>query len=306
MKRVCTLPLDRDEWLSLRSKDVTSTEVSALYNASPYSSYFELWHRKNSGDVVVLEETERMSIGSEIEEFIATRAARLQNWNIVMMKEYMSLPDYRLGASFDYRIIEGDTEGPDDAILECKNVDRLIFRDHWIDNLDGTFEAPPHIEAQVQTQMLVSGLKKAYLAVLVGGNELKIIPCEPIEEVQKNILQKVKEFWRSIDNIEAPSPDFPQDAEFVKSLYQNSSAGLSMIATNEIRDLAEKSTALAEIIKEKTAERDSITAQLFQLIGESEKVVGEDFSVTAKTIQGNTVESYFRKTYRPLRVNWKK
>ena len=37
------------EWLDLRKKDITSTDVAALFNLSPYKTEFELYHEKLSG-----------------------------------------------------------------------------------------------------------------------------------------------------------------------------------------------------------------------------------------------------------------
>ena len=51
---------DRDQWLAERVKDVTSTEVSALYGLNPYKSEFELFHEKRDGQIVQIQQNERM------------------------------------------------------------------------------------------------------------------------------------------------------------------------------------------------------------------------------------------------------
>ena len=42
-------PSSKQDWLKARTEDITSTEVSALFGISPYTTAFELWHRKHDG-----------------------------------------------------------------------------------------------------------------------------------------------------------------------------------------------------------------------------------------------------------------
>ena len=44
-------PKSFDHWLSLKSEDISSTESAALFGLSPYSSEFELYHEKLSGEI---------------------------------------------------------------------------------------------------------------------------------------------------------------------------------------------------------------------------------------------------------------
>lgn len=73
---------DKQEWLKKRLDDITSTEVSALFGLSPYSTEFELWHRKKSREVVELASNERMVWGSRLESAIAGGIASDQGWEV--------------------------------------------------------------------------------------------------------------------------------------------------------------------------------------------------------------------------------
>ena len=48
--------VNTESWLQERMKDITSTEVSALYGLSPYLTEYELFHTKKDGVVVRIEE----------------------------------------------------------------------------------------------------------------------------------------------------------------------------------------------------------------------------------------------------------
>src|SRR5687768_166765 len=97
-------PKNEQHWRELRSQDITSTEVSALFGVSPYTTLFELWHRKRDRTVVDFESTERMKWGNRLQDAVATGIAEDQKWRIRRMTEYMRDPLLKMGASFDFAI----------------------------------------------------------------------------------------------------------------------------------------------------------------------------------------------------------
>ena len=46
MNPIILQPENDEQWLQWKSEDISSTEVSALYNKSPYSTAFSLYHEK--------------------------------------------------------------------------------------------------------------------------------------------------------------------------------------------------------------------------------------------------------------------
>ena len=70
---------DKEHWLALRSVDVTSTEVSALFGANQYLTKYELWHRKKAGKVVKIEENNFMKWGTRLQDSIAAGIAGGEN-----------------------------------------------------------------------------------------------------------------------------------------------------------------------------------------------------------------------------------
>ena len=69
------IPEDNKHWLQLRTRDVTSTEVSALFGLNPWMTEFELWHNKKSQAVIEIEDNERMKWGRRLEDPIAQGVA---------------------------------------------------------------------------------------------------------------------------------------------------------------------------------------------------------------------------------------
>lgn len=295
------LPKDEQEWLQLRTKDITSTEISALFGISPYQTEFGLWHRKKAGDVVKLESNERMEWGTALQDAIAAKIAEKQGWNIRRINEYMRDTEIRAGSSFDFGIKEQKT------LLEIKNVDGLVYKNEWKKNEDGSIEAPLHIEIQVQHQLMVSGYEIAYIGALVGGNSLELIRRERNEKIIAAIKQKIVAFWKSIDENNPPKPNFERDASFISSLYNYADPGkVADIRDNEeFLSWAREYKRLGDIAKDAETKRDAIKAQMLMVIGDAEKVEGGEFSISAGII-GESPISYVRKAYRNFKLTWRK
>ena len=304
--REIIVPKDEAEWLSLRTKDITSTEIAALFGISPYMSKFELWHRKKSGDVLTLEPNERMKWGTRLQDAIAYGIAADSGWVATPMKEYIRLPALRIGSSFDFSVdMDPHPHGPV-SLLEVKNVDSLAYKEGWLIN-DDAIEAPPHIELQAQHQLLVSGYEHSIIGALVGGNRVTLIRREPDLKIHDAIRAKVAEFWYSIDHNIEPKPDFSRDADFMISLQQYAEPGKVMDATGD-----KKLSSLAKEYKEWGAkesgakkQKDACKAQILELIGDNEMVIADWGTISAGLIGETLVEAYTRKAYRGFKINLK-
>jgi putative phage-type endonuclease len=292
------------DWLSQRVNDLTSTDVAALFGLSPYKTNFELWHEKKSGERVEFKENERVTWGKRLEPAVAQGIADDQGWCIRPMKEYVRLPELRIGSSFDFLICASDAiPSPDDAILEIKCVDWLMFRDGWTID-EGFIEAPAHIEIQVQHQLLVAGLRKAYIGVMVGGNDIRVIEREADPDVHAGILAVCAAFWESIDANKAPDPVMPDDADAVIRMNQFAQPGKFLDA----RDDAELATMLREYARlgmdEKLAaeQRKVVKADILRHIGDAEKVITSVGKISASITGPAEIKAFTRAPFRNLRV----
>ena len=304
-------PTDKQHWLECRTKDITSTEISALFGFSPYTTEFEIWHQKKSGTVVEIEGNERMKWGTALQDAIAAEIAKEQDWTIRRMDEYMRDTDLRAGASFDFSIEQtgiGTNEGTLTlGLLEIKNVDSLAFRDGWTEDDAGNIEAPLHIEIQVQHQLMVSGRAFAYLGALVGGNRLVLIKRDRNEAVINSIKQKIQAFWASIESNTPPKPNFERDAKFISSLYNYADPGklLDVRENEDFMNMAREHKRLGDIAKDAETKREALKAQMLMVIGDAEKIEGGEFSISAGII-GECEVAYTRKAYRNFKPTWRK
>lgn len=318
MTRQTITPRDREHWLSLRAQDLTSTDVAALFGMSPYKTKFELWHEKRSGEPVRIAQNDRMKWGSRLEASIAAGIAEDQGWIIRPFKEYVRDPELRIGSSFDFLIYSPTGSATAyDAILEIKTVDALAFRNGWTVT-DDFIEAPAHIELQVQHQLLVSGLSVAYIGVLIGGNDVRILQRKADDGVHAAIRAKAAEFWRSIADNTPPDPVMPADAAAVIRLNSYAEPGRLFDA----RGNASIASRIAEYhrLKREAADitdiADTIKAELLVEIGDAERVMADGFTISAGMVADSPgtlvtpdmVGQYVggRRGYRNFRVTSKK
>jgi len=304
MKPIWITPTDRAHWLELRMDDLTSTDIAALFGCSPYTTYYEVWHRKRHRLHSEFDnDNERMKWGTRLESVIANGIAEDNGWHALPLKDYARLEGKRIGSSFDFKVAVGDRSG----VFEIKNVDGMQFSRGWEGKEGADLEAPPHIEIQAQHQLAVSGLEFAKIAALVGGNRPVVIHRERDEDVIAAIFQKAAEFWKSIDEDRAPEPDLLKDANFIAQLYKTAEPGkiadLSM--SKQALAYARAYKAHAEDEKAAKANKDACKAQLLMLIQDAEKAYGAGFTISAGTV-GPAPISYMREPYRMFKVTFKK
>lgn len=304
LDRGSIVPANTDAWLLLRTQDITSTEVPALFGLSPYATQFELWHQKKNKEVVSIPDNDRLLWGKRLQEVIARGVADDEGWDIRPRMEYGRIPSLRIGSSFDYEARSTLSHEP--FLLEIKNVDSLISRDNWTKTEFG-IEAPAHIELQVQHQMLVAGIRKAVIGALVGGNRVMLLHREYDPDVGAGIIAACADFWRSIDANEPPAPDFRRDAEAIRKIYNYAEPGKLFDATGnaQIDGILRRYYDAQRIESNAKLDKAEASAELLTLIGDAEKVNSDNFKVSCGMV-GPADISYHREGYRNFRCTPKK
>lgn len=321
-------PKTREEWLALRHKNISSTEASALFGLSPYTTAFELAVVKkqpsHNNEFSEFEGNERSEWGLVQQRAIAGRVAARYGVKVRAITGYAihSYTHCRMGASFDYEII-GITDDPTfdrdpilrdmyqehgAGLLEIKNVDYLVFRDQWGEDDDGRREAPAHIEIQVQHQLACIGRMWGAIGVLVAGNKLELLVRLKDHEVNMAIAKKCEKFWFDLEKGIMPPVELPADADIIGKLYRYSTPGkvLDVQADPDetITALCAEYKAAAAAAKDYEEAKQTAKAKLLLLIGDAERVLAKDgWSISATTLADTEIEAHTRKGYRNVRIN---
>jgi putative phage-type endonuclease len=296
---------DESTWLTARAPNINSTDAAALLGLSPYQTLYGLWHVKRRGADDGFKPSDRTRWGQALQDVIAMRV--MEDYGVVAepMREYMYDDAFKMGASFDYKILKPSglldpqerftLEGP--GILEIKNVDRLQFRKGWLD--DETEEAPEHIEIQLQMQLFVSGLKWGVIAALVGGNELRTFLRESDPEFHAILRRKIGQFW----SMPEPLPEYPADADTVRRLHQSISGEeiADLTRNNALADACARYKAASAVEKQAAEDKSVASAEVLAILGERKGALAAGFKITSWVVDEAEVK-YLRKSFRSMRI----
>ncbi len=303
-------PTNEAHWLELRKPDITSTEISCLFDCSPYATRFELWHRKKKNMETDFEANERTDWGLVLQDSIMSKFAKDNKWVSKRKTEYIRIPDLNIGASFDFdveistpRLHEPFICDISVGLAEVKNVDSKVFKDGWIVE-DDYIEAPPHIEFQAQQQMLVSGAPFNYILGLVGGNRGVKLLRTPNQKIFDAIIQRSQEFWKSIQDNNPPPARVEVDYEFISSLYKQANEGeiLDARGNSELLILTAEYNKFQKEQSEAEKNKKIAKAKILPLIGTAEKVVVDGYSISCGETSDVEVVAHTRSGYRGFRV----
>lgn len=309
--------VDEKTWLKAKSVDITSTESPSLFGFGRETG-FELACRKDGKTESLFKPNERTDIGKEIEHAIAMRAARMFGVEIRHKNEYMRIHSSRMGSSFDYEIVGISDNVIDDnrlrlafgsmgrGLLEVKNVDSFIYKNNWITG--ETPEAPTHIEIQLQHQLEVCEYGWGVIVAFVGGNHIEIILRLRDKAVGAGIRFKIEMFWHKLGRGEYPPISLPEDIDILKQLYDHAEPGSVFDARNNdaVNDWIQVYMDASADEKSAVDRKQTAQGQLLQLIGDAERVVGDDAVISCGVIAPCDIKAHRRKGWRNFKVTPKK
>jgi hypothetical protein len=240
---------------TFRASVVGAGEVAALFDASPWLTRFELYHRK-VGTIATPEfnavvdgqpENERIYFGVKLEPLIVEAAC--ERWGYVPDATPAKLTNGKgLGGHPD-KIVTCPERGR--GVLEVKTADWLVAKG-WGD------EPPLNYLLQAQTYAGLAGAKWADLIVLVGGNELRRFQYESRPALFAEIERRVAEFWSDLEAGREPPVDYSRDGKTLVEVLGEPTEELA-----DLRDNLEAEQEAMDFLAAK-ARRDEADAAMEQ------------------------------------------
>ena len=253
-----TLPYtSHKKWLSYRVNDITSTMMPALFGYSPYTTLFELYHSKASNLNLPFNGNHRVDKGNRMEAYAANEYALQYGLEIEPFKDYMRLPQHRIGSSFDY--VTKDRS----KLIEIKAVDYFIQKS-WQDD-----ELPPHIEIQAQHEMLVSGISEIDVVVFVGIYDHFVYNRKADPEMHEAMIKAADKFWQDVANENEPEPDYYRDTEVIKALYKPEGELEDFSERDDIDEIVTRFQVNKEIESKARADKEAAKNELWRKLGNS-------------------------------------
>lgn len=188
----------REDWLAERRNGITATDLPKIIGISAWGTAIDVWTSKlgtaEEDFEVGIGQGEAAFWGIKFEDVVARAWAEHNNVTIrrIGIIEKETQPWMR--ASLD-RLVTGCPDGR--CALEVKT--RSSYKgDDWKDGV------PAEELAQVEWQLLVSGLDHIHITALIGGQKLvsHVVKYEDVD--QDRLVQPAKLVWEAVASGEAP------------------------------------------------------------------------------------------------------
>lgn len=191
-----------------RRKYIGGSDISAVMGMNRWKTPLQLWLEK-TGEVEPkdLSQVEAVQLGIELEEFVAQKFARETGKQVRVQSKMYVHKDYPFMTAHIDRLIVGG-----DELLECKTCS-AFKKDEWEN--DGI---PQEYVLQVMWYMGITGRKKAWIAVLIGGQSFKYKEVEFDQELFDIMVERAKNFWNCVQN-NIPPEISVNDGETLREMF---------------------------------------------------------------------------------------
>jgi putative phage-type endonuclease len=282
---------NRERFVELRRNYIGASDVPTILGLNNWKTPLDLWMEK-TGRKDSIQDNDRLWYGRANEPLVAQLFERrygvkCQAPNIV----YQSKVVPWLTATPDFVYCDADFY----SLLECKTPG-LHERDKWDEST-----CPDYVQAQLLTQMFVTGIKQGRAGCIIAGDVEKAffpsfefdsnvwkILFEPLERfyecVQKDSPPAVKA--GDIDNLNKLFPIKDEEIDLTGLEVARDLSGEYIIAFNDLAQCRREERASVERV-------DAVKARLRMLMGTHSRARIEDVALEVKTTKrkGFTVEA---------------
>lgn len=276
-----TSPILAGSDAEFRAAHVGASEVSALFDCSPWLTHFELWHRKK-GNIATPDFAldERMKWGVLLEPVILDEACRTYGWEPIETPKHLSNgkglgghPDRFVRRLSDSKIL----------CVEAKAVDWLQFK-KWGE----AHEPPLHYLLQPQSYCGLGKVDGCAIVALVGGNQLEKHEEDFRPKLYAEIEARVVAFWQSIRDSKPPKPDYRRDGEALGELFSNPGDTLiDLRLDNRMPALLQEYLEAKEVEREAMHRVDAAKAEILEKLGNNAAAMVDGYSCRVPMVAGS-------------------
>lgn len=192
---------------TLSRHGIGASEIAAICSMNPYASPWDVWLAK-TGQAPEPDESEPMEWGHRLEpairqKYVDDTGAMVHVPPASLFSEQTpwarATPD-GVVVKPDPNVEETGWLGTWQHLLQCKNVGTWVGRD-W--------EAGPPVYVQLQEmwELYVTGLERADVAVLIGGNDFRIYTVHRSDKTITDLVTIAEDFWRKVESRTPPPVD---------------------------------------------------------------------------------------------------
>lgn len=272
---VKTNGMAREEWLKWRCMGVGGSDASVIAGVNKYRSVFRLWLEKTGQEEPQETDSEYTHFGTILEPVVKQEFTRRTGLKIRNKRAILQSSEYPfMLADLDGVINENGKM----CIFEAKTAS-AYKQEVWEDGV------PLEYLYQIQHYMAVTGAEKTYIAALVGGNHFIYHEVARDGEMIAGIIRMEKEFWEEyvLAGKEPPADGSEATTKFLNEKYKNSNS-ITVELPEEVLPLCERYDDITARLNKLKEEKEAVTNQVKNYLGENESGVVGDRKISWKTV----------------------
>jgi len=177
-----------------RREYIGGSDIAAIMNMNRWKTPLKLWLEK-TGEIEPddLSQNDSVQLGIELEEFVAQKFSKETKKPVRKQNKMYRHKDFPFLVAHVDRLITNS-----DEILECKTCS-FYKKEEWEDE-----KIPTEYIMQVIWYLGITGKKKGYIAVLIGGQTFKYKPVQFDKELFDLMVEAACEFWNFVQTKTMP------------------------------------------------------------------------------------------------------
>lgn len=304
-----------EQWRRNRGTYIGGSDAAAILGLSPFRTIGECWiekvqaqERAELGDETLDPEmTTRFSAwGRRLESVVVDAYAEETGFTIqrpgLTLYRHPDLPF--IGGTIDATAI---TPHGDKRVVEAKTTDGWYQYREQLWGESGSDVAPDWYVVQLMQYLIVrrhEGFTMGDFAVLIGGNDFRILHIEYDDDLAGIIVDTLTKFWRMVTERRAPSFDYAhKNAVALQRRIWNRVEGESIVVPANYRVAPSHPTVIELFIehadaemtkKDAEARSDAAKAQLMHITGNNSSVTieGTPLAIVRSHRKGYHVDAY--------------
>ena len=275
-----TRKMSHSDWLQMRKAGIGGSDCAAAVGLSRWKSPFQLWSEKTDR-IVPTKGGEALYWGSLMEPILRNEFAKRTNLEVKECPFFLRSKEHK----YMLANIDGYVRNEDGSfsVLEIKTANAYAVQD-WQDGL------PIEYFAQIMHYMVVTGMSSAYVAVLLGGNEVRIQKYDRDEEMIQHIVQMEEHFWYEYMLKDTPPEATAKDNELLGQLYPKSKEKAIEMPAKATDVLADYEKACKDLTLAKEAKEEA-EAKLKMMLADAEVGIIDGYKISWKNVSTTRLDS---------------
>lgn len=299
----------KEEWLALRKKlGIGGSDAASVVGLNPYKGAYTLWAEK-TGKTPEFEGNLTTEVGSFLEDFVAKLFTRETGKQVRRKNRILVNDKYPFAFGDVDRLVIGEK-----ALLEIKTTNSFPVMKKVKSG-----EFPERWYCQMTHYLAVSGLQKAYLAVLVECRDFKVFELERDDAEIAALMKAEEDFWQNVQtNTPPPADGLESTSKTITALYPESNSenvnlysyqtelARYMELSEQIKALEQAKEAAANKVKAFLGEAGKGESDRYRVSWTSSERRSFDSKRFAKENPNIDMDSYYKTSmYRTFKVTMK-